>query len=65
MTKLEEGIEVSMQFAKPASKSKTISTWHKRKIPAKLRREWYEETVVRGIADYNALCEQWLKENVK
>jgi len=61
----EAGYKVVRQFAEAGAKAKTVSSWNKKKIPVKLRKQWYRRTVVRAIADYNGLCEEWLKENVK
>lgn len=57
------GYEVLRQFAELSSKSKTVSSWRKKKIPVELRKQWYKETVVEAIAVYNFRCEKWLKEH--
>jgi len=66
MKRYEEGYKVVKQFAEESSRAKTISSWHKKKIPIDLRRQWYNELVVVGIYKYNLRCEEWLaQENVK
>lgn len=57
--------KIVKEFAEAGEKAKTVSNWFKKKIPAELRKRWYDITVVRGISEYNMLCEKWLKENVK
>ena len=65
MNDYQEGYKVVKEFAEVGAKGKTLSTWHKRKIPAKLRLEWYDATVVAAIQEYNRRCRNWLEENVK
>jgi len=65
MKEYEESYKVVRQFAEAGAKAKTVSSWYKKKIPVELREHWYKQMVVRGIADYNRRCEEWLKENVK
>jgi len=65
MNKLVDGYKVSRQFTEPMAKARTLSKYFKQKIPVEIRKKYYEETVVRAIKDYNFLCQNWLKENVK
>ncbi|MFH1593734.1 MAG: hypothetical protein ABID09_03435 [Candidatus Omnitrophota bacterium] len=65
MKSFEEGVRESRQFTDQMAGAKTISKYFKQKIPAKIRRKYFEETVVQAIKDYNFLCQNWLKENVK
>lgn len=65
MASYQDKYKIVKEFAEAGAKAKTISSWYKKQIPPDLRKRWYEVTVVRGIADYNSLCEQWLKENVE
>lgn len=65
MEKYQDQYKIVKAFAEAGATGKTVSSWFKKKIPAELRKRWYDITVVRGIAEYNLLCEKWLKENVK
>jgi len=65
MASYKEQYKIVRQFAEAGAGAKTVSTWHKRKIPVDLRQEWYEDTVVAAIQEYNLRCMNWLQENVK
>lgn len=65
MSKYNDNIMVVREFAALSAKGKNVSSYMKQKIPVKLRKLWYAQTVVPAIAEYNRLCKDWLKENVK
>ena len=63
MEKYQEGYKVMKEFAEAGAKAKMVSSWYKKKIPVEIRKTWYEATVVAAIAEYNMLCQEWLKEH--
>lgn len=65
MNGYRDNIGAVVEFAELSAKSKSLSAYMKKKVPVELRKKWYKETVVRAIAEYNRLCEEWIKENVK
>ena len=63
MKKFEDGYRNIMAFGKLAYKAKTVPKHLKKKIPTRMRKIFYKDTVVKGIQEYNNRCAWWLKEH--